>query len=233
LGERLRLPFPEELVLKPFQHYYRKAREGRVVHLDEGLYVDSVAAMRVDIASVTTYFPLSGVSPVSEPGEPLSPKESKLLQSSKTEVIDEAASMKVASKKTSLVKGFLQMGFLNSSLSGQASPKVFVASSSTLVVKEDEAVGAPFLGICATPTADKDEDLRVNDLIQSQNWPVSFVPSRKVVVWDQGNEVWDGEDGVSHFPLDIYPPDMPLDWAADGEEDEIPLLAILDVSVSK
>jgi hypothetical protein len=24
---------------------------------------------------------------------------------------------------------------------------------------------------------------------------------------------------------------MPLDWAADGEEDEVPLLAILDASV--
>jgi hypothetical protein len=33
--------------------------------------------------------------------------------------------------------------------------------------------------------------------------------------------------------LDVYPPDMPLDWAADGEEDEVPLLAILDPSVSK
>jgi hypothetical protein len=26
---------------------------------------------------------------------------------------------------------------------------------------------------------------------------------------------------------------MPLDWAADGEEDEVPLLAILDASVSE
>jgi hypothetical protein len=86
---------------------------------------------------------------VLEPGEPLSPKESKLLQSSKLEVIDGAAPVKVASKKTSPARGFLRRGFINPSLSGQASPKVSVASSSTL------------LGSCVTPTADKDEDLRV------------------------------------------------------------------------
>ncbi len=69
--------------------------------------------------------------------------------------------MRLLLRKTSPVRGFLRRGFLNPGLSGQASPKVFVASSSTLVVKEDEAVGAPFLGSCVTPTADKDEDLRV------------------------------------------------------------------------
>jgi len=62
------------------------------------------------------------------------------------------------------------MGFFNPSLDGQASPKVSVASSLTLVVKEDNAaggLGAPFLGSCITPTIDKVEDLRVNGLIQS------------------------------------------------------------------
>jgi hypothetical protein len=54
LRERLRLSIPEALVSKPFQHYYRKATEGRAVHLDEGLYADFVEAMRVDIANVTT-----------------------------------------------------------------------------------------------------------------------------------------------------------------------------------
>jgi hypothetical protein len=50
------------------------------------------------------------------------------------------------------------MGFFNPSLDGQASPKVSVASSLTLVVKKDNAVGgpgAPFLGSCVTPTVDK------------------------------------------------------------------------------
>jgi hypothetical protein len=73
--------------------------------------------------------------------------------------------VKVASKKTSLAISFLRRGFLNPNLLGQVSPRVLVASSSTLVVKEDEAVGAPFLGSCVTPTTDKIEDLRVNDMI--------------------------------------------------------------------
>jgi hypothetical protein len=147
---------------------------------------------------------------------------SKLLQSSKTEVIDEATSLKVASNKTSPARGFLRRGFLNPGLSGQASPKGLVVPPSTLVVKEDDVVGASFLGSCVTPTGDKDEDFRVNGLIQSQKWPVCFGSSGEVVVWDQDNEGWDGDDGVSPFPLGIYPPDLPLDWAADGEEDEVP-----------
>ncbi len=32
------------------------------MHLDEGLFVDSVEVMRVDTAGVTTHFPLLGVS---------------------------------------------------------------------------------------------------------------------------------------------------------------------------
>jgi hypothetical protein len=91
----------------------------------------------------------------------------------------------------------------------------------------------PLLGSYVTPTADKDEDLRVNGLIQSQNWPIGFNPSREVVVWDQGDEIWDEEDGVSPFPLGVYSPDMPLDWTADREVDEVLLLPILDASVSK
>jgi hypothetical protein len=53
LGERQRLSIPEALVSKPFQNYYRKAREGRAVHLDEGLYADFVASIRVDTVSGT------------------------------------------------------------------------------------------------------------------------------------------------------------------------------------
>jgi hypothetical protein len=44
------------------------------MHLDEGLFADSMEAMRVDTAGVTTHFPLLGVSPAKELGEPLSPK---------------------------------------------------------------------------------------------------------------------------------------------------------------
>jgi hypothetical protein len=54
------------------------------------------------------------------------------------------------------------------------------------------------LGSCVTPTVNKVEDLRVNSLIQSQKWPVGFGSSGNVVVRDQGDEVWDREDGARH-----------------------------------
>jgi hypothetical protein len=47
-------------------------------------------------------------------------------------------------------------------------------------------------------------------------------------VWDQGDEVWIGEGGDSHFPLGVYHPDMPLDWVSDGVGDEDSSFAILD-----
>jgi hypothetical protein len=101
---------------------------------------------------------------------------------------------------------------------------VLVASPLTLVVKENEVVGDPsHLGHCVSPPAEKGEDLRVNGLIEYG----------EIVVWDQGDEAWDWEDGVCPFPLGVYSPDMHLDWAKDGEEDEVPLLAILDASVSE
>jgi hypothetical protein len=36
-------------------------------------------------------------------------------------------------------------------------------------------------------------------LIQSQKWLVGFGPSGEIVVWDQGDEVWVGEDGDSPY----------------------------------
>jgi len=105
-------------------------------------------------------------------------------------LLDEAATVKVVIKQIPSVRGFLRRGFLNSSLAGQVSPKVSVALPSTLVVKEDEVVGAPsHLGRFVSPPAEKGEDLRVNNLIESQKWPASFGSSREVVVWDQGDEI--------------------------------------------
>jgi len=127
--------------------------------------------------------------------------------------------------KRTPARGFLRRGFLNSSPARLVSPKVSVVSPPTLAVKEDEVVGTPSqLGRCVSPSTDKGEDLRVNCLVESQKWPVGFSPFEEVVVWDQGTEVWDGEDGVSPFPLGVYSPD---------EEDEAPLLAILNASSSE
>jgi hypothetical protein len=49
-----------------------------------------------------------------------------------------------------------------------------------------------------------------------------------IVVCDHGDEIWNGEDGESPFPLGILHLDMPLDWAMDGVHGEVPSLAILD-----
>jgi len=45
--------------------------------------------------------------------------ESKLVQSSKLEVVDEATSVKVVIRQTPPARGFLRRGFLNSSLARQ------------------------------------------------------------------------------------------------------------------
>lgn len=47
-------------------------------------------------------------------------------------------------------------------------------------------------------------------------------------MWEQGDEIWDGEAGDSPYPLDVLPPRMALDWEVDSIEDEDPSLAILD-----
>jgi hypothetical protein len=130
-------------------------------------------------------------------------------------------SVKANVKHSTPVRGFLRRGFLKPSpavhVSPHLSPNVSVVSSSTLVLKEDGVEGAPtLLGKV------------FNGLIQSQKGPIGFGSSRKIIVWDQGNEVWDREDGDSHVPLGVFPPSMPLDWALDGVEDEDPSLVILD-----
>jgi hypothetical protein len=220
LGERLLLSRPMASTSKPFLKYYRKAREGRVVKMDERLFSNSVAAMISDFADGFP-FPLSSATPASE-----LPLESKLVQSSRVPpLVDVAAFVKDVIKRTPPARGFLQRGFLNLRPARQVSSKVLVVSPLTLVVKEDVVVGTPsHLCRCVSPSIDKGEDLRVSCLVESQRWLVGFSPFGEVVMWDQGDEVWDGEDGVSPFPLGVYPPD---------EEDEAPLLAILDARVSE
>jgi hypothetical protein len=68
----------------------------------------------------------------------------------------------------------------------------------------------------------------VNGLSQTQKWPIGFDPPRKVVVWEQGDKILDGEAGDSHYSLGVLPPIMALDWEVDSVEDEDPSLAILD-----
>ena len=91
----------------------------------------------------------------------------------------------------------------------------------------------------------KGEDPSLIGLSQSQNWPVGFGPSREIIVREEGGKLWDGVDGVSPIPLNVYPPMGsnldgalvewddgtdesfldPLDWPYSDEED--PPLALL------
>jgi len=49
-----------------------------------------------------------------------------------------------------------------------------------------------------------------------------------VVAWEHGDEVWDGEDGNSPYPLGVLPPNLALDWELDSDEEMDPSLAILE-----
>jgi hypothetical protein len=184
LGKRLRSSSPVLSDSKPFQKYYRKAREARKVHLDENFFADSMEVLRL-VAQVPGF--LSLLPPIRDPAE----KVAIAL------LVQDSAGVAV------FVKGFLRQGFLNPSLVIQAnlSHKVSIVSAST----------------SGFPTAIKGEDFRVNGLTQSQKWLVGFNPSGDVVAWEQGNKIWDGEDGDSLYPLSVLPLKLALDWELDSE----------------
>jgi hypothetical protein len=117
-----------------------------------------------------------------------------------------AVSVKEMVKSPSPVRGFLRRGFLNPSPVVQVnlSHKVSVVSVSTPAVKEG-------VSTLVSPTAIKGEDFRVNGLTQSQKWLVGFGLFGEVVAWNQSDEVWDGEDGDSPYPLGVLPPELALD----------------------
>jgi hypothetical protein len=117
-------------------------------------------------------------------------------------VLPLAAFVKGMCKSSSPMRGCLRRGFLNPSLVVQVTP--------------------------GSHTAIKGSDFRVNGLTQSQNWPVGFGLSGEVVAWEQGDEVWDGEDGDSLYPLGVLPPDLALAWELDSVKDLDPSLAILE-----
>jgi hypothetical protein len=93
----------------------------------------------------------------------------------------------------------------------------------------------------------KGEDSSLNGLTQSQNWLVGFSPSREIIVRDQGGELWDGVDGDSPKPLNVYHPTgfslsesivewdngpddffpNPLDWIYSDEDEDL-IFALLN-----
>jgi len=183
------------------------------VQLDDSLFAEFVAAMRLlvrfstkEVAAVLLVLDFAGV----------------------------ADSVKDIVKPSISKKGFLRRGFLNLSLAMKVSTPhslllESILSSLTLDVKEDGVIGFPSpLSGCVTPIIEKGNGLRVYGLSQSQKWPVGFDPSGEVVVWEQGDENWDGEVGDSPYHLGFLPPNMALDWEVDSVEDEDLSSAILD-----
>jgi hypothetical protein len=95
---------------------------------------------------------------------------------------------------------------------------VSVASSLALPVREDGVEEVfPFpLDDCSSVilAVDKGGDSRLIGLIQCQKWPVGFGLSLETIVWDQGNDLWDGEDGDFPYPLGVFP--LPCPWIGLG-----------------
>jgi len=225
--EKLRSSFSVSLISKPFQKYYWKAREGQSVQLDEDLLAKSVAAMISYLYKKKKKSVAAMRLPVS-----FTAKEATAMLPVKVSV-GVADSVKDIVNPYFSKKGFLQRGFLSPSpavkVYTHASHLESVVSSSTLDVKEDGVIGLPSpLSGCVTPIFEKGNEFRVNDLSQSQKWLVGFDLSREVVVWEQGDKIWDGEAGDSSYPLGVLPPSMALDWEVDSAEDEDLSLAILD-----
>jgi hypothetical protein len=113
--------------------------------LDESLFVESVAGMRIDIVDETKSLQHSKVEDRLVVEEISVDAAQPLLN-----YVGVAISMKAIVKQSSPVRGFLRKGVPQSVSATLLSPKMSVASSSTLVAKEDGVEGTPsLLGGCA------------------------------------------------------------------------------------
>lgn len=183
------------------------------MQLDDNLFAESVAAMRLPVI-VSTEEAVSVLLVLDSAGV--------------------ADSVKYIVKPFISKKGFFRRGFLNPNPAMKVSTPhssllESIMSSTTLDVKEDGVIGFPsLLSGCVTPFIGNGDDFRVYGSSQSQKWPVSFDLSEEVVVWEQGDKNWDGEVGDSPYPLGFFSPNMALDWKVDSLEDEDLSLAILD-----
>jgi len=204
LGEKLRSSLPVLPLPKPFQKYYRKAREGCSVQLNEDFLAKSLATMRTPVN-------FTAKEAVAAPPVKIS-----------------------AGMTNYVKKGFLRKGFLNPCpalivSTPHSSLVESVVASSSQEVKDDGVIGisSPLSGR-VSPLLEEGNEVRVNGLSQSQKWPIGFDLSREVVVWEQDGEIWDGEAGDSTYPFSVLPPNMALDWEMDSAEGEDPSLAIMN-----
>jgi len=112
--------------------------------LDESLFVESVAGMRIDIVDETKSLQHSKVEDRLVVEEISVDAAQPLLN-----YVGVAISMKAIVKQSSPVRGFLRKGVPQSVSATLLSPKMSVASSSTLVAKEDGEGTPSLLGGCA------------------------------------------------------------------------------------
>jgi hypothetical protein len=105
LGKRLCFSSSVLSNSKPFQKYYRKAREVKKVHMDENFFVDSMEALR-PVAQVPGF--LSLLPPISDPA-------GKVVVLPMQDSTGVAVSVKDMGKSPSPVRVFLWRGFLNPS----------------------------------------------------------------------------------------------------------------------
>jgi hypothetical protein len=165
MGEKIRSSLPMLQPSKPFQRYYRKARDLREgqVKWNDGLLVDSMEGSKKSGR-------LCNKASVAEPNS----KEDSTAPPLKSSAGTTSNEKKEASngKKSFLRKGFLNLRLAVLAPSTSLSLPSKLAPSST---SEDKEVGV----------------VRENGITQSQQWPVGFSPSGEAMVWEQDEEFWD------------------------------------------
>jgi len=161
------------------------------IYLQNQWQHESVAALRLLVSFSAKE--ATAVLPVMDSAEvAYSMKDIVKPSNSETGFINTSPAMKVSTPHTLLLES--------------------IVSSLTLDIKEDWLIGIPSPPSgCVTHTIEKGDDFRVNGFSESQKWLVGFGPSREVVVWVQGDEIWDGEVGDSSYPLGVLSPNLALD----------------------
>jgi len=185
MGERIRSSLPVLQPFKPFQRYYRKARDFREgqVKWNDGLLADSMEASKKT----------GGFCNKASVVEPYS-KEDSAAPPLKSSADTTSNEKKVVSNGK---KGFLRKGFLN------RRPSVLAPSTNSSLPSE--------LALSSTPEDKEVGIVRDSSITKYQQWPVGFDQSEEAVVWEQDEESWDGvpmvwemDDGLDVESLAIH-----------------------------
>jgi hypothetical protein len=185
MGDRIRSSLPVLQPFKPFQRYYRKARDLREgqVKWNDGLLADSMEALKktggfCNKASVVEpYSKEDSAAPPLKSSEDTTSNEKKVVSNGK--------------------KGFLRKGFLNQRSS------VLAPSTKSSLPSE--------LALSSTPEVKEVGVVRDSGITKYQQGPVGFDHSEEALVWEQDEESWDGvpmvwemDDGLDVESLAIH-----------------------------